>query len=101
VGSVMDALALAPSERAFLEALNRLGVRYPVVGMSAALLQGARGVTEDVALWLERIDDPRIGKAARIKRRTADAETRAFGSSPARSRSRKNLCAAQPQMMVR
>lgn len=61
----MDALALEPSERAFLEALNRLGVRYLVVGMSAALLQGARGVTEDVDLWFERIDDPRIGEAAR------------------------------------
>jgi hypothetical protein len=61
----MDALALAPSERAFLEALNRLGVHYLVVGMSAALLQGARGVTEDVDLWFERTDDPRIGEAAR------------------------------------
>jgi hypothetical protein len=61
----MDALALAPSERAFLEALNRLGVRYLVVGMSAALLQGARGVTEGVDLWFERRDDPRIGEAAR------------------------------------
>jgi hypothetical protein len=42
----MDALALEPSERAFLEALERLGVRYLIIGMSAALLQGARGVTE-------------------------------------------------------
>lgn len=61
----MDALALAPSERAFLEALNRLGVRYLVVGMSAALLQGARGVTEGVDLWFERTNDPRIGESAR------------------------------------
>jgi predicted nucleotidyltransferase len=61
----MDALALEPSERALLEALNALGVRYLVVGMSAALLQGARGVTDDVDLWFERTDDPRIGEAAR------------------------------------
>jgi hypothetical protein len=61
----MEALALEPSERAFLEALQRLGVRYLVIGMSAALLQGARGVTEDVDLWFERLDDPRIGEAAR------------------------------------
>jgi hypothetical protein len=61
----MDALALEPSERAFLEALQRLGVRYLIIGMSAALLQGARGVTEDVDLWFERIDDPKIGEAAR------------------------------------
>ena len=59
----MDALALEPSERAFLEALQRLGVRYLVIGMSAALLQGARGVTEDVDLWFERLDEPKIGEA--------------------------------------
>lgn len=61
----MGALALEPAERAFLEALQRLGVRYMVVGMSAALLQGARGVTEDIDLWFERLDDPKIGEAAR------------------------------------
>ncbi len=61
----MDALALEPSERAFLEALQRFGVRYLVIGMSAALLQGARGVTEDVDLWFERLDDPGISEAAR------------------------------------
>jgi len=61
----MDALALEPSERAFLEALQRLGVRYLIIGMSAALLQGARGVTEDIDLWFERLDEPRIGEAAR------------------------------------
>jgi hypothetical protein len=61
----MDALALEPNERAFLEALQRLGVRYLIIGMSAALLQGARGVTEDVDLWFERLDEPAIGEAAR------------------------------------
>jgi predicted nucleotidyltransferase len=60
----MDVLALSESERAFLNALDRLGVRYLVVGMSAALLQGARGLTEDIDLWFERLDDPRIGEAA-------------------------------------
>ena len=61
----MDALALEPSEHAFLEALQRLGVRFLIIGMSAALLQGARGVTEDVDLWFERLDEPAIGEAAR------------------------------------
>ena len=61
----MDALALEPSEREFLAALQRLGVRYLIIGMSAALLQGARGVTEDVDLWFERLDEPGIGEAAR------------------------------------
>src|SRR5450432_4513341 len=61
----MDALALEPSEREFLAALQRLGVRYLIVDMSAALLQGARGVTEDIDLWFERLDEPAIGEAAR------------------------------------
>jgi hypothetical protein len=34
---------LSEGERRFLLALNDLGVRYQIVGMSAALLQGARG----------------------------------------------------------
>jgi hypothetical protein len=33
--------------------------------MTAAVLQGARGVTEDIDLWFERLDDPHIAEAAR------------------------------------
>jgi hypothetical protein len=40
--------ALTDRERIFLLALNELGVPFLVVGMSAALLQGARGATEDI-----------------------------------------------------
>jgi len=36
----MEGSVLAPGEQALLEALNSLGVRFMVVGMSAALLQG-------------------------------------------------------------
>jgi hypothetical protein len=60
-----DPALLTEGERAFLQALNDLGVRYLVVGMSAALLQGARGATEDIDLWFEQLGDPRIGEAAR------------------------------------
>lgn len=56
---------LSQAERSFLSALNGLGVRYLIVGMSAALLQGARGATEDIDLWFESLADPRIGDAAR------------------------------------
>jgi len=56
---------LAAAERVFLEALNQLEVRYLVVGMSAAVVQGAPGVTQDIDLWFERLDDPRIGQAAK------------------------------------
>jgi predicted nucleotidyltransferase len=56
---------LSNGERAFLLALNDAGVRFMVVGMSAALLQGARGATEDIDLWFEDIADDRIGRAAK------------------------------------
>ena len=56
---------LSEAERRFLRELNDLGVRYMIVGMSAALLQGARGATEDIDLWFEHLGDPRIGEAAK------------------------------------
>jgi hypothetical protein len=40
-------------------------VRYLVVGMSAALMQGVRGSTEDVDLWFASLADERIAEAAR------------------------------------
>src|SRR5690606_2650119 len=56
---------LTSAERTVLQALEELGVRYLLVGMSAALLQGARGATEDMGLWFESVADARIAEAAR------------------------------------
>lgn len=56
---------LSSAERDFLQALNDLNVRFMLVGMSAALLLGARGSTEDMDLWFENIADPSIAEAAR------------------------------------
>jgi hypothetical protein len=56
---------LTIAERTFLEELERRGVRFMVVGMSGALIQGARGATEDIDLWFEDLSDPRIGAAVR------------------------------------
>ena len=53
------------AERALLEGLQRRQVRFMVVGMSAALLQGARGATEDIDLWFENPSDVRIADAVR------------------------------------
>jgi len=39
---------LTTAERTFLAVLSARGVRFMVVGMSAALIQGARGATEDM-----------------------------------------------------
>ena len=60
----MPAYALEPAERAFLAALEELGVRYLVVGVTAASMQGARVATEDVDLWFADTSDPRVGEAA-------------------------------------
>jgi hypothetical protein len=52
---VSDAeVSLTPAERAFFEALDDLGVRYLIVGLSAALLQGAPVVTQDIDVWFGR-----------------------------------------------
>ena len=60
----MFELVLTSAERALLEALNALGVRYLIVGMGAALLEGAPGTTQDLDLWFERIDEERLREAA-------------------------------------
>jgi predicted nucleotidyltransferase len=56
---------LTDSERELLRQLHDAGVRYMLVGMAAALVQGARGATEDVDLWIEDLADPRVAEAAR------------------------------------
>jgi predicted nucleotidyltransferase len=43
--------------------LNQAGVRFIIVGLGAAALQGANTATEDVDLWFEDTADPRIGQA--------------------------------------
>jgi predicted nucleotidyltransferase len=60
-----DFSALSDGERALLEALNRRGVRFMLVGLSAAVLQGANTATRDIDLWFEDTSDLRIGEAAR------------------------------------
>lgn len=60
----MADFALAEPERRLLRALHVHGIRYLVVGLGAALIEGAPVATLDLDLWLERIDDPRIAAAA-------------------------------------
>ena len=61
----MAAPSLNESELRFLRALLRRKVRFLVVGLSAAALQGAPVVTQDVDLWFEDLGDPRIREALR------------------------------------
>ena len=55
--------SLSENEVRFLRALLRRRVRFMVVGLSAAALQGAPVVTQDVDLWFEDLGDPRIREA--------------------------------------
>ena len=60
-----DFSAFTPPERALLDALNRKQVRFMIVGLSAAVLQGANTATRDIDIWFEDVSDPRIGEAVR------------------------------------
>ena len=50
-------------ELAFLRGLVRHRVEFMIVGLSAAALQGAPAVTQDVDLWFKDLADPRLRKA--------------------------------------
>lgn len=60
----MESFALTPAERALFQALGRQGVRFVIVGMGAAMLEGSPVTTQDLDLWLERSDDERLRAAA-------------------------------------
>ena len=56
---------LTERELRFVRALVHHQVRFLIVGLSAAALQGAPVVTEDVDLWIGRLDDPSFVAALR------------------------------------
>jgi hypothetical protein len=60
-----DDYPLTSTELAFLKELSSLKVRYLIVGMGAAVLQGADAVTKDLDLWFESTTDSRIAEAAK------------------------------------
>ena len=75
----MFELALTPAERALVEALDVLGVRYLLVGMGAALLEGASGTTQDLDFWFGTIDAAKLSAAAR---RAGGFYTSGYGLQP-------------------
>lgn len=72
-------IVLTAAERALFEALDTLGVRYLIVGMGAALIEGAPGTTQDLDLWFGAIDDERLREAAR---KAGGFYTSGFGLQP-------------------
>lgn len=75
----MSEFVLTPAERALLAAFDATGVRYLIVGMGAALLEGATGTTQDLDLWFGSIDPERVGAAAR---EAGGFYTSGFGMQP-------------------
>ncbi len=57
-------VALSAPERRLLQALHDHGIRFLIIGLSAAVIEGAPVATLDVDVWLERVDDPRLPEAA-------------------------------------
>lgn len=62
--SPVDDFALTLAERRLFEALNRRGVRFILVGMGAAVLEGAPIATQDLDIWFESTADERVRQAA-------------------------------------
>jgi hypothetical protein len=76
---VAEVLPLSEGELRLLESLIRHQVRFMVVGLSAAALQGAPVVTEDVDLWFEDLNDPKLFRALR---KVGAAYVPPFGHNP-------------------
>ena len=62
VYSVPKNLIFTDKEAAFLRELVKEKVRFMIVGLSAATLQGAAVVTQDIDLWFENLASPKLRK---------------------------------------
>ena len=62
-------MLLTAGERRFLLELHQRGIRYLLIGASAANAQGARIATVDMDLWFEDAKDPRIATRSARKGR--------------------------------
>lgn len=49
----MEGFAFTPAERTLFAALNQRKVRFMLIGMGAAVLEGAPFATQDIDLWFE------------------------------------------------
>jgi len=61
----VDDFALTPAERRLFRALSERGVRFLIIGMGAALIEGAPLATQHIDVWFARVDDARIVQAAK------------------------------------
>lgn len=56
---------ISDAELTFLKELRRRKVKFLVVGMSAAVIQGVDASTQDLDIWFKSLSDPNIDAAAR------------------------------------
>jgi hypothetical protein len=60
----VDDFALTPAERALFAALRARGIKFMIIGLGAAVLEGAPVATQDIDLWFESLDTDQISLAA-------------------------------------
>ena len=61
----MSLPVLSSEERAFLQALVQHKVRFMIVGLTSAVLQGAHAVTQDIDLWIEDLNSESFKNAVK------------------------------------
>ncbi len=62
----MAIVVFSPAQIEFLAALNEHKVRFIVVGLSSAVLQGAPVSTQDVDLWIENLGSEEFLRAIKL-----------------------------------
>lgn len=60
----VDNFALTPAERRLFAALRARGVKFLIVGLGAAVLEGAPVATQDIDVWFDTLDNDQIKLAA-------------------------------------
>ena len=60
----LDGLPVSEQEIQLLRELTNAGVPFMLVGLGAAVLQGADAVTKDLDLWFRSISDPGLAEVA-------------------------------------
>lgn len=60
----MDDFALTPAERALFTALRAHDIKFLIIGLGAAVLEGAPVATQDIDLWLDTVDSKVLALAA-------------------------------------
>jgi hypothetical protein len=61
----VEDFALTPAERALFTALRAHDIKFLIIGLGAAVLEGAPVATQDIDLWLDTVDSKVLALAAK------------------------------------